>query len=155
MDTLRPKEFSDWVFWIGKISPLIALTSGLITLFGTLLIASTLGHLPKGLWLPFVSLCGVQPPERYLYLVGFTVTGICIFLSAIFARWYLFPAVETDLQIYAHISFYSALLAGCGLIVQAVVPLQSDILNVIDGTAKLQAQSVVHQTSALVLFLAG
>jgi hypothetical protein len=144
-----------FIFHFGKAAPLLGLIAGLTTLFGTLFLSSYYGHLPVGLRLPFISLNGVQNPEYILYSLGFSTTGLCIFSSACFARNNFFPIVEDSLQRYARTSFWSATIAGLGLLLQAVVPLQSDILNVVDGTSSLRMQSVVHQTGALVLFLAG
>ena len=144
-----------FIFHFGKAAPLLGLFAGLTTLFGTLFISSYYGHLPVGLRLPFISLNGVQNPEYILYSIGFSTTGLCIFSSACFARKHFFPIVENSLQGYVRTSFWSATIAGLGLLLQAVVPLQSDILHVIDGTKPLRMQSVVHQAGALVLFSAG
>jgi hypothetical protein len=144
-----------FVFHFGKAAPLLGLLAGLTTLFGTLFLSTYYGHLPVGLRLPFISLNGVQNPEYILYSIGFSTTGLCILSSACFARNNFFPLVENSLQCYARTSFWSATMAGLGLLLQAVVPLQSDILAVIDGTSSLRMQSIVHQSGALILFLAG
>lgn len=146
---------NSFLFYFGKAAPLLGLFAGLTTLFGTLFLSAFNGHLPVGLRLPFISLNGVQNPEYILYSIGFSTTGLCIFSSAYFARNNVFPIVEDSLKCYASASFWSATVAGLGLLLQAIVPLQSDILDVIDGTSSLQMQSILHQSGALVLFLAG
>ena len=140
---------------LGSVAPLLGLAFGFVTLIGTYLMSSYYKHLPVDLKVPFISLNGVKFPEYALYSAGFTTTGICIFSSALFARKNLFPMVESELQAYAEVSFWSASVASMGLCVQAIVPLQVDILDVIAGTVPLSTQSIVHQTAALVLFLSG
>ena len=143
------------LFYACRAAPLLGLLSGLVTLIGTFFLCSYYGHLPPGLNFPFISLNGVQFPENVLYSAGFVTTALCIFGSAYFARKYMFSVVEIHLQSYASVSFWSATVAAVGLALQAVVPLQSDILSVIAGTSPLRAQSGVHQMGALVLFFAG
>ena len=48
---------------------------GLSTLCGIYVAARSSGHIPAGMWWPIISLLGFQPPERYVYVVGFSATG--------------------------------------------------------------------------------
>jgi hypothetical protein len=72
-----------------------------------------------------------------------------------FERKHFFPTIESNLQKYASVSFWSASIASVGLLIQAIIPLQRDIQDVIAGTSPLRTQSIIHQTAALILFLAG
>jgi hypothetical protein len=142
-------------FRFGQLSPMLGLACGMVTLSGTYFLSSYFKHIPAGLSVPFISLNGVQYPEYVLYSTGFTATGICIFSSARFARKHFFPTIESNLQKYASVSFWSASIASVGLLIQAIIPLQRDIQDVIAGTSPLRTQSIIHQTAALILFLAG
>ncbi|EKX55260.1 hypothetical protein GUITHDRAFT_149743 [Guillardia theta CCMP2712] len=139
----------------GKFAPSVSLVCGLVTLFGTYALAVLNNHIPEGMWLPFISLNGALAPERWLYLAGFWLTSIGICVSAKYAKDTFLWRAESHLQCLAKISYYFSLIAAMGLIVQATIPLQSNIFDVIKREAELRAQSMIHQTGALVLFLAG
>eukprot|EP00285_Hemiselmis_virescens_P006319 CAMPEP_0173400274 /NCGR_PEP_ID=MMETSP1356-20130122/47463_1 /TAXON_ID=77927 ORGANISM="Hemiselmis virescens, Strain PCC157" /NCGR_SAMPLE_ID=MMETSP1356 /ASSEMBLY_ACC=CAM_ASM_000847 /LENGTH=265 /DNA_ID=CAMNT_0014360169 /DNA_START=42 /DNA_END=836 /DNA_ORIENTATION=- len=139
----------------GHYIPLAAVAAGTLTLLTTLKLAYDKGHVPAGMWLPFISLCGASSPERWVYMVGFCTTAVCIFASATYAKAFLLPILEPEHQRLALRGYYAAMVAGLGLVGQAVIPLQSNILDVINRKASVTSQSMIHQSSAALLFLAG
>mmetsp|Transcript_17738 Transcript_17738/g.43030 ORF Transcript_17738/g.43030 Transcript_17738/m.43030 type:complete len:276 (+) Transcript_17738:273-1100(+) len=146
---------SNFIQSYGKYAPTFTLVCGLITLFGTLFLARANNHLPDGLWLPMISFTSAQPPEQYLYATGFTLTASGIVLSALFANAHFLPLVENEHACLATTCFWAAIVAAGGLVWQAVIPIQANVKEVIEGSASIDLQSQVHQLGAVILFLAG
>lgn len=85
---------------------------------------------------------------RYLYLSSTT----SLIYHLLWGRKHTFPSAQAE---RAKTHSLTTCLVAAGLLGQAVVSLQPDILDVIRGKADVTLQSTIHQSSAGVLFLAG
>lgn len=69
---------------LGKFNFRIILYSGilevLITILGCYILAVSLGH--KEVWLPTISECGEQPPEKHIFRWGIMVGGLLLVVEA-------------------------------------------------------------------------
>lgn len=72
----------------------VLLCAGLGTLAGVYGAARASGHIPSGMWWPFISFLGFRAPERVIYVCGFTATAAGIVVAAVFADQTLLCLVE-------------------------------------------------------------
>lgn len=63
---------------IAASTALFPLALGLGTILVCYGLASSYGHLENWQWAPQISELGIQPPERYMYQIGFSLTGFCM-----------------------------------------------------------------------------
>jgi hypothetical protein len=108
----------------GKYAPAASFFVGLATLCGIFVSASTSGHIPAGMWWPIISLLGYLPPDRYVYAVGFSATGLGIVASAVYGDTVVLSLVEARHRRLAKVAYVAALVAAVGLVGQATIPLQ-------------------------------
>lgn len=83
----------------------VLVTSGTILLCYTL--AVILGHVPA--WLPMISDCAVEPPEKYLFRLGIIPGAVALFANVIMV-YYAFP----DFQL-RNLELLTGALASAGL----------------------------------------
>ena len=112
------------------------------------------GHLPRGARTPPISLFGIQNPEYRVYSVGMTVVaGLFVAMSRPMFRYLNAAAPELEQEIAP--IYYSGLVAFAGLATHGVVPLQEDIVAMIQGQpGTIQWATTVHQAAAGVFFSA-
>lgn len=147
----------------------IPIISGVIctlTIITTYIISRSLNHYPEWMWLPVISLMGFKMPERVIYAIGFTSAGLGYLVIAyqyipgmrrlyMYIFFYIYPCIYNRTNVLGRtyaVYVGSILTYICigGLIIQACIPLQSDIL---DDDSKITFQSLIHQSSAGILFL--
>ena len=114
-------------------------------------------YIPANLNYPPLSLLGFKPgtPERQLYVFGFTAVTV-LFLGMAFPLWArLTAAVRDDRGGRVGSSMIAALAAFTGLWMHAVVPLQPDIIEVMEGRVDgANLMSGAHQMAAGIFFMA-
>lgn len=113
------------------------------------------GHLPpETLPPPVISLTGIFYPERLFYLFGFSVSAIMFYYVAFLThKKLLAPILEINYQSFNLATMWCAFVSATGLLVQAILPLQSNIVEVMRHNADLTFQSIIHQFCAGVFFL--
>mmetsp|Transcript_32610 Transcript_32610/g.77357 ORF Transcript_32610/g.77357 Transcript_32610/m.77357 type:complete len:320 (-) Transcript_32610:207-1166(-) len=149
------RRFYSMVDAYGKWAPLSSAVVASATLGACLSLTMSGGHVPAGMWMPFISLCNIYAPERYVYVTGLCATALGIAVSVSFGKKNFVSHVEPSYRRLASISMMAGFVACIGLAWQAMIPLQWNIEEVIRGKAAVSVQSMVHQTGALVLFLCG
>ena len=118
--------------------------------------AKHLGHLPRGASTPPISLFGVSNPEYRVYACGMTVVaGLFVCMARPLKSW-MDNAVPPPLQKDVSGIYHSGLVAFAGLAVHGIIPLQEDIVQIIQGRRDLQMiwTTQVHQMAAGIFFTA-
>ncbi|KAK8791895.1 hypothetical protein WA158_005272 [Blastocystis sp. Blastoise] len=96
-------------------------------------------------------------PERPVYALGFTVGGICYFIAILYVYKHAYEPLNmttiTPFNRFLRVAQVFGALCPFFLAIQAILPLQSDIFDVQDGKGLLNAQSMIHQGSAVILFV--
>eukprot|EP00667_Euglena_gracilis_P010924 EG_transcript_11143 len=144
--------------WIPIWAPLAGALIALLTVVTCYCLSRE--YLPDSLTVPFISLMAIHPPARWVYAVGFLLVAVLWVIAAGAIRLELATYDDGNSRCWRYdlpIGYWTSLLsAGC-LCVQGLIPLQSDILDVIikpsEGTV-ITAQSIIHQSAAGVLFFA-
>ena len=117
------------------------------------IIAKVLHHLPTWFIFPPISFLGYQMPEHVVYAVCFTAGAVCFFISFLYIQKYSFKIHGLCQTSYASkwlaAATVIALVCPLFLTIQAIIPLQRDILE--EGVEE-NIWSIVHQLSAVVLF---
>lgn len=80
--------------------PVIGSIICFLTFIICLIIAFSLHQLPESTYIPFISFLGFQNPGRPIYAVGFTLGGICYFISFFFVYNHVF------VPLYAYVRFF-------------------------------------------------
>lgn len=127
----------------GSYMPCIGSCFCLLAFVICFILTKTLNHIPSWFIFPPISFLGYQMPERVFYAVLFTSGAICFLISFLYIQhysfqkhglywWFVIPIRVTDL--FSSKWLYSAtiliLIAPLFLTIQAVIPLQKDILDV-------------------------
>ena len=111
-------------------------------------------RLPDWLIFPPISLLGYHYPEHFVYAILFTCGAICFFISFLYIRKFALKChglyFDSFRSKWLDAAVILAIISPAFLTIQAIIPLQSDIL---DANAKLTIWSIIHQGSAVVLFL--
>lgn len=108
------------------------------------IITKALDHLPSWFIFPPISFLGYQMPEHIVYAVFFSLGAICYLISFLYIRMYSFKKhglyISHSVSYFRDVDSFSSkwlfaatvltLVAPLFLIIQAVLPLQSDILDV-------------------------
>ena len=118
--------------------------------------AKQLGHLPRGATTPPISLFGVSNPEYRIYACGMTVVaGLFVCMARPLNSW-MSGAVPPALREDVSSIYKSGLGAFAGLAVHGVIPLQANIVQIIEGRRDLEMiwTTQVHQMAAGVFFTA-
>lgn len=139
-----------------KFAPCAAASVALGVIGNCYSLAKQHGHLPRGSSTPPISLFGVNNPEYQIYACGMTVVaGLFVAMARPLNAW-MCHAVPPSLQKDVAPIYHSGLGAFAGLAVHAVVPLQSDIVQIIEGQRDLEMiwTTQVHQMAAGVFFTA-
>lgn len=120
------------------------------------ILAHNAGHIPSWLVCAPISLAGYAMPERAVYGAAFSLVTVLFALMAGALRRLVLRFMEPQFQRLLQATSGTAGAAFLGLLVQGVVPLQSNVLDVLDppnGKAPgVNAQSMVHQSAAAVFF---
>ena len=113
------------------------------------------GHLPAGANTPPISLFGIQNPEYRIYSAGMTVVaGLFVAMARPMHR-YLTARAAADLQDDVSAIYSSGLAAFAGLAGHAVLPLQGNIVALIQGErGAIEWTTTIHQSAAGVFFAA-
>mmetsp|Transcript_890 Transcript_890/g.1022 ORF Transcript_890/g.1022 Transcript_890/m.1022 type:complete len:267 (+) Transcript_890:435-1235(+) len=124
------------------------------TLAITLTVSKSLNHTPKSLFIPPLSLTGNHAPESFVYIAGLgTAALVFLTLAVLLSQIIGFIRNQApNLTLYCNIAVMGGYIAAVGLGTQAIVPLQHDILDVIEGQAILSTQSIIHQGGAGAFF---
>ncbi len=105
---------------IGKVNFRNILYFGVLEVLATVLICYTLavmeGHKPA--WLPTISECGVEPPEKYIFRWGIMTGGILLFIEAIILYWSKWTS---------SLEYYLGMIAGLLLTGVAVVAVNENL----------------------------
>eukprot|EP00906_Rhabdomonas_costata_P037120 RCo052176 len=153
--------------------PFLASGTAVVTLLGCYLLSRA--HLPSWCWLPFISFTGIYFPERLLYCGGFLLTCALLAVLLVVVSSTLGqaaglgpgPACRDRISTRSLcVAGASAALAVTALAVQAIVPLQANIMELVEPPAgsgspspgstdlpSLKPGTVVHQSAAGVLFV--
>lgn len=137
-----------------RVLPLIAAAFAAVVIGTCVALARKHDHVPHWMHYPPISMGGYKDPERTVYAVGFTVVGLLFSLMAPSMRRLVRASNRPSTRRAADVGTVLAFAAFAGLCMQAIVPLQPDILDVLGGQAPLSAQSLIHQLGAIVFFVA-
>jgi|EP01046_Picozoa_sp_COSAG06_P015021 hypothetical protein len=139
-----------------KFAPCTAASVALGVIGSCYSLAVQHGHLPRGATTPPISLFGVSNPEYRIYACGMTaVAGLFVSMARPLNAW-MRRAVPPSLQEDVAPIYHSGLAAFAGLAVHGIIPLQADIVQIIDGRRDLEMiwTTQVHQMAAGVFFTA-
>jgi hypothetical protein len=139
-----------------KFAPVAAASVALGVIGHCYTTAKHLGHLPRGASTPPISLFGVSNPEYRVYACGMTaVAGLFVSMARPLNSW-LSNAVPPSLRQDVTSIYYSGLGAFAGLAVHGIIPLQADIVQIIEGRRDLEMiwTTQAHQMAAGVFFTA-
>jgi hypothetical protein len=90
-------------------------------------LAVGLGHVPA--WLPTISDCGVQSPEKYLFRMGLSIGATALLVNVILV-YYAFPDFN-----FRKLKLLTGVLSSCGLAILASVNEQENNKVHMVGTA--------------------
>jgi len=119
-------------------------------------LARVFGHLPDWMMIPQIMMVGSQVPESVVYSGGFTVVAIglifCQSLMFLLRRAMLqrdwSPNNKNLLLRFINVSEYSfSVVCALALIVQAVIPVQENVLYTFYGYAEVEENTVTHETA--------
>lgn len=116
-----------------------------------------LGHIPEWMLFPPIMMSGYVPPESVIYSSGLTVVAVALF----FCQTLLFLLTRAMLQRdwapnnknlplrFVNICAYSFSVAGAiSLLVQAVVPVQNNVLYTFFDYVDVEQNTVIHESAA-------
>jgi hypothetical protein len=156
---------TQWKFM--RFLPVLTAVFAVLVIFTCNVLARGNGHVPSWMVYPPISFTGYAFPERGVYMAGFSiVAGAFVSLSMPFCRYLLRYAQPQQHRRIKRMRF-NGLIAFAGLGLHAIIPLQIDILEVIQNITRLnnaesgneieapqlQLQSGIHQLAAAVFFL--
>lgn len=137
-----------------RVLPLVAAALAAVVISTCIAMAKARDHVPRWMHFPPISLGGYKDPERTLYAIGFSAVAALFCVMAPSMRRRVRASNRRTTRRATDVATALAFAAFAGLCAQAIVPLQPDILDVVDGRASLSAQSLVHQLGAAVFFAA-
>eukprot|EP00667_Euglena_gracilis_P011688 EG_transcript_11951 len=118
-------------------------------------------YLPPAVHFPFISMMGMQPPARWVYCGGFCIVTVLWIYASMVVRDALHLRCLADADSGRRcrdlrLGFLTSILAGLGLCLQAVVPLQGNFVELLleqNLVSTLTLQTFTHQGGAIVMFL--
>lgn len=143
--------------------------SGLFpALFGTLTIVScyhlsvnVYNHFPSWLWMPVISLLGCLSPEKYVYMIGFTITAFSTLLFYFtFQNGLLKVLPYNGYTLSIKTLKYTILLCAIGVFGQGIITLTDDLANILINENEIDNYvpsntDILHQLCALLFFFSG
>jgi len=123
---------------VGKIPAgrvaIVACLLGSCTIIICYIIAVSLGHVP--VWLPMISDCAVQAPEKYIFRIGMITAASCVFFTSVL--FYFYIEYKVSRSVADKVALVLAGIASLGLATLAAVNEQED--------------NAVHSTAAVIFF---
>ena len=103
---------------------------------------------------PPISLFTFQDPQRPVYAAVMCFSAVLFVTMTSVLHSALIPFIrgDSDTRSILKTNFWWGVVAFAGLALHALVPLQSDILDVVQGKAEMTGQSIAHQMFALGFF---
>ena len=135
------------------ILPILGSICGTSTIAIIYYLTSVNGHLLPDMITPPISLLGCQSPEHRIYQIGFSITGMLLYLSVKAWKDIFFPEFLKVAPTSCRLVLFGGVLSSIGCLGQGIVTLDEDFMFRVRTKQPMSNQSLLHQWFAMTFFL--